>query len=156
VLHGIDPTDREQISVIASELAELINRDLGLPPLDELASAFADPTYGNDGKVLSQEDHVKGLCQVIIAAIVLLAEEKAVSINGHQMEAHLLMNGEAGPDHVEIRVGGYHDPRYAVAALARLQPDGYLDQMWSIAVDGIVDPNGPQVVFHDYNIKKED
>jgi hypothetical protein len=156
MLNGVDPENRIQIEDIVAQFTELIANGHGLPPKKEMSDIFTERDYGEDGKQISHEQHVEALSELFMDAVILLAERKAEEIKSTGMEIHVLMNGESGPDHVEIKVGGYRDPRYAVAALAKLDEMGYLNQMWNIAVRGKVDPNGPQVFFQDHIISKKE
>lgn len=154
-LNGVDPEDRINISDTVAMFVELITNGEKMPPLREMADSFLDREDGEGGE-LSYDDHVSALSELFVATMIMLAEYKAGAHADEGIELHMLMNGEDGQEHVQISVSGYRDPRYAVAALAKLEPDGYLQQMWNVAVRGKVDPQGPQVIFHQHTIKEKE
>jgi hypothetical protein len=155
MLHGVDPENRMQILDIVAQFTELLRNGHDLPPKKEMADIFLDRDMDEDGNEISVEQHIEALTELFVETMIMLAEEKA-DLQGEGYEIHMLMNGEAGPDHVAIKIDGFKDPRYVVAALAQLESKGYLQQLWNIAVNGKVDPHGPQVFFQDHTIKKKE
>lgn len=154
--NGVDPEHRMQITGTVSAFVELINGGHEIPPLRELADVFLDRDDGMGGE-MSYEDHVGALSELVITAMVMLAEHKAQSHTDEGFEVHVLIRPpDAAPDHVTISVSGYNDVRCAIAALANLERDGYIDQLWNIEVKGKVNPYGPQVVFQHHSIGEKE
>ncbi len=130
-----------------------------MPPLREMADTFIDRDDG-EGNEISYDDHVSALSELFVSAMVMLAEHKVETHTEEGIEVHVLIKppGEDEQDHVTITAGGYRDVRCAIAALACLEKDGYIDQLWNLHVNGKIDPQGPQVVVHNHTIgrKKEE
>jgi hypothetical protein len=156
MLNGVDPEDRMNIIDTVSQFTEILSKGGELPPLRTMADIFLDRSDDQDGE-LTYEQHIQALSNLFISTVVMLAERNIEEHKDRALEVHVLITPPSGhQDHVTISVSGYNDVRCAIAALANLERDGYIDQLWNLYVKGKVDPNGPQVVVHDHLLKERE
>lgn len=157
MINGVEPEVRSQLVASAAQMAEAIAQGLGVPPLKEMADIFMDRSVGDDSEEeLTPEMHVEALSEMFMAALIMLAERQAEAASGQRMEIFMQLNLPDGEsDEVRIVMSGYRDPRAVVAALSKLDSEGYLDQLWNAAVGGEVDPDGPKVYFRQHKIAEK-
>lgn len=154
--NGVDPEDRINIIDTVGQFTEILSRGGELPPLRTMADIFLDRS-NDEGGDLTYEQHIEALSGLFMSTVVMLAERNVEQHDGREIEVHVLISPPDGEqDHVTITASGYNDVRCAIAALANLGRDGYIDQLWNVCVKGKIDPQGPQVVVHDHLLNEKE
>ena len=156
--NGIDPEDRININDAVSMFIEVISNKRPMPPLAKLSEIFVSREMDDEGNEISYEDHVEALSSLLVSSVIMLAEERLENRTDEGFLIHVLMSRDDDDvkDNVTISVTGFEDPRFAVAALASLERQGYIQQLWNVAVRGRVDPDGPHVVVRKNLFKRKE
>jgi len=154
--YGIEPKERFNIAEAAGLIANLISEKAGVPPIEDMAEIWESPENEETGQTLTMEQHVKVLARLFMSTVVMLAERMAYEKQEH-MEINMLVDHPtSGQDVVHMRLSGYSDLRSVVAALGKLGPAGYLQQLWNVATLGVPDPDGPEVLVRKIKTPKEE